>query len=230
MHYAVTIPMTRTLTVGYVFVVVAVGDAIWHARRGCTLQDISALFVFLSAVLAFVTWGLMRGQHLGLERHSAALAPLFCTLAAMGAVRSVELGMPRARRPQRHLVAIVAVAIVGELARTVPAIGRTARRQATSFLEERAAAAMLRQMAPTTTVFCDVPAVEVLSGLEPRRFIRWNVSELAPWHVRQRSVGADVAIVGTPAALSHLASLGSTTYQSARIAVLLRRGAAQGGS
>ncbi len=134
-------------------------------------------------LLGFVTYGWVRGQHLGLDRHFFTIVPLYAAALGYGPETVVRLlrRLPPLRAVLRPglAVAIVAgwalIAVVRSYA--WPAYERGLLFHRDAFVPERDAAAILAAAAPGA-VFCDLPRVEVFSRLPPSRFVRWNVADV----------------------------------------------------
>lgn len=118
-------------------------------------------------LLAFVSYGWVREQHLGLDRHFFAVVPFYALAMAEGAALLAERA-----RPRQWLVALaVAGPVLLMLGFSVYHARVHARAAALAFLPEREMAARLLAEAPEPgSVYCASPKVEVLSGLHHDRF------------------------------------------------------------
>ncbi len=138
--------------------------------------------VVYAMVLGFVSYAWLTRSSLGLHRHFVVLVPFYATLVANGAVTLGELAARFTREsresPARERVGKWVVALTG-----VIAVGLTCRmlvawmadwRDKTLHIwpDRRAIAEELRKTAPGTTIFCDEASIEVLSGVDRRRFER----------------------------------------------------------
>jgi hypothetical protein len=143
-------------------------------------------------LLAFVSYGWVREQHLGLDRHFFAVVPFFAVAMAEGAVLVADHLAARIAEPRRKLVAMLtlSVAACGLLGFSVHHAHGHALAAAHAFEPERAMAAVLAAQAPGVgAVYCSWGKVEVLSGLGPDRFAGADA-------VRERGgAGAPVVIV-----------------------------------
>ena len=143
-----------------------------------TLRREGSRFVLVYLfVLAFVTWAWITRSSLGLYRHLVMLVPIYCTLIANGIVsiaRRAEARWPRNRKIAGLLVvsffALGALVVTYHMLESWMADWRDKAR--TYWPDRRAIASYLRDTAPGTRIFCDEPMIEVLSGVDRRRFDR----------------------------------------------------------
>jgi hypothetical protein len=140
------------------------------------------------ALLAIITLGFLRGSHLGLPRHAVVLAPFFCALVAVGAqpfADRLARRFPRFAPPRsHHTVALLVLAVVLAL-RTLPETLALASATRHAFSSQAAAAKALTSVArPGEPIFCDDGKIEVLSELPPDRFTRWQIPDVAPFHIQ----------------------------------------------
>lgn len=195
--YVTVIPVWNMLGAAWLLAPFGLRPALRELPRSFTVTSI--------ALLAVVTWGLLRGTHLGLPRHAVALAPFYCALVAHGAW---WLGERLAARRRAPLVAApLAVLALVVATRTAPKLVELGRVTARAFAEEAAAARALREAArPGEPIFCDDGKIEVLSQLDPRRFNRWQIVDVAPFHLAKAVADHGSAlVVSTPARAAHLA-------------------------
>lgn len=164
----------------------AIPGAIWLFRRAPLTIGLAG-----TTLLAFVTYGWVREQHLGLDRHFYAIAPFYSVAVAAGFAELLSLAArfaprPFARIPSRALI-YGHLALCGWIGvRTlryfaVPELDRMLRVHAEAWQNERTAADLVRLGQPAR-VFCDLPRVEVFSKLPPDRFVRWSVADVEPLH------------------------------------------------
>lgn len=190
------------------------------------LRRLPRAFVVLSlGLLAFVTYGWLRGAHLGLERHAYAALPFFATVLARGLFETLRrltriVLFPRANAHTcGHVALLLLVPFYGTVlyTHTIPILRHTMSVQRNAYVEERNLGKRLREMDPSR-VFCSLPRVEVFSGLAPDRFLRWspkdvrlaNVEDAAKVHGAPVAVVVDDEQVGDLMDLaSHLAQEGS---------------------
>jgi hypothetical protein len=178
-----------------VYVAVRVlGPAVALAAFGIprTWREQGARFVLvLAACLGFVSLTWVKRSSLGLDRHFVAIVPLYATLAAQG-VRAIAGRMERwtipiatARAARLTARAIASALSVGAVAVLVALLGvwMTFWRGAIEhgWPERAALGAYLRSLPPTTTIFCDDATLEILSGLDRRRFDRHWIDDPHTW-------------------------------------------------
>lgn len=116
-------------------------------------------------LLAFVTVGWVREQHLGLDRHFFAVVPFYAVAMAEGVLLVLERMPARAAK----LAWLVPVALM--LGFSLHHAHGHARASAAAFAPEREMASLLRAREPAAgSVYCSWGKVEVLSGLTHDRF------------------------------------------------------------
>jgi hypothetical protein len=195
-----------------VYVAVRVlGPAVALAAFGIprTWREQGGRFVLvLAACLGFVSLTWVNRSSLGLDRHFVAIVPLYATLAAQG-VRAIagRLGrwmIPRAPARTARITAraIAAALSVGALAVLVAMLGvwMTFWRSAIDrgWPERQALGAHLRSLPPATTIFCDDATLEILSGLDRRRFDRHWMDDPHTWDLIETTAQVDgVTFVAT---------------------------------
>lgn len=191
--YAATLPYRE---IGWTVLLAPVG--LWGLVRRRHL----GVLVPGAWLLAFVTYGWVRGQHLGLDRHFFTIVPLYA--AALGYGPETVVRLARGWAPLRPLVrpglgsvAVGAWALFAVVrSYSWPAYDRGLVWHREAFVPEREAAAALAA-APPGAVFCDLPRVEIFSRLPPARFVRWNVADVGLENARgeARSEGKGRAYV-----------------------------------
>jgi Glycosyltransferase family 87 len=125
-------------------------------------------------LLSFVTYGWVRGQHLGLERHFYAIVPLYAAAIAYG---PLAIGAWVHAHSQKVAGALAAAGLYVSADSCLRSFKKLKEVERYAFASEREAAKALSFASPGI-VFCDLPRVEVFSRLESERFIRWNVHDL----------------------------------------------------
>lgn len=176
------------------------------------------------ALLAIVTLGFLRGSHLGLPRHAVVLAPLFCALVAAGTLAFADRlarRFPRLAPPRgHHTLALLVLAVVLAV-RTVPEALALASATRHAFSPQAAAAEALASVArPGEPIFCDDGKIEVLSNLPPDRFTRWQIPDVAPFHIEVSAKHHGSAlVVSTPDRTSHLPG-GTPLWTGAGLTIL----------
>ena len=148
---------------------------LWRRQGARFVLPYLAILGFLSAV-----W-IARGS-LGLTRHFAVMVPIYATAAAHGvmAVASCLERVAATLRHRAHATAIAIAACAGlgcflmvDTARTLDAWMIDWRDKSwLSWPDRREIAAYLAAAPPHTRILCDEPTIEVLSGLDRRRFDR----------------------------------------------------------
>ncbi len=146
-------------------------------------------------LLGFVSYGWIREQHLGLDRHFFAVVPFFAVAMAEGAVLVARIvgDQLAARRGPRAgatgVVATLALAAGALLGFSVHHARVHARVAAHAFeLERQMAAALVDQAPGAASVYCSWGKVEVLSGLRPDRFAGADA-------IRERGAGGAAVVV-----------------------------------
>lgn len=181
-----------------------------------TVREQGSRFVIvLLACLAFVSLSWVTRSSLGLDRHFVVDVPLYAIFAAQGtatigdrlgewlsraAVGHMPLGKAVASAPAGKAIAS-ALAIV-----SVVGLGIALDRWMTDWLgsirrgwpERLAIGAYLRSVPSKSPIFCDEATVEILSGLDRRRFDRHWIDDPATWPMVQQSANrGGVAYVAT---------------------------------
>ncbi len=147
----------------------------------------------LVACLGFVSLAWARRSTLGLDRHFVAVVPLYAIAAAQGLATLVDGAATLGRRVVTAARAIVAARALGAVlgAASLAGLGfmlfvwmgfwRASIRR--GWPERQAIAAYLRSLPQASTLFCDEATVEILSGLDRRRFDRHWVDDPHTWEL-----------------------------------------------
>jgi hypothetical protein len=157
-----------------------------------TVREQGARFVVvLAACLAFVTLSWMRRSSLGLDRHFVVVVPLYAVFAAQGAavvadaaarVARSRLGEGAAAVAGRATGGVLAVACVAGMCVVLQVwMGFWRGSVARGWPEREAVGAALRALPGPATIFCDDATLEILSGLDRRRFDRHWLDDPATW-------------------------------------------------
>jgi hypothetical protein len=151
-------------------------------------------------ILGFLTLSSLSHSQLGLDRHFLSVLPFAAVWIAHGMVRFSEL-LERAlerRRPRRQvpvavlLCALVAIGGARRLEHSLSLWWNTTR---TALDQQRQVAAFLRVTPSSSLIVCDNASVEVLSGLDPARFVRAHLDEQTAVRLTEWSRSRDVYIV-----------------------------------
>jgi hypothetical protein len=157
-----------------------------------TWRDQGGRFVLvLAACLGFVSLTWVNRSSLGLDRHFVAVVPLYATFAAQGIAaigdraqgRLESLASERsARRAALAIVSMLTIGTVGALA-VMLSVWMTFWRASIDhgWPERVALGAYLRSIPPEPTIFCDDATLEILSGLDRRRFDRHWIDDPHTW-------------------------------------------------
>jgi hypothetical protein len=132
-----------------------------------TVREQGSRFVLvLAACLGFVSLAWARRSTLGLDRHFVAVVPLYAIVAAraLGAV-----------------LGAASLAGLGFMLFVWMGFWRASIRR--GWPERQAIAAYLRSVPQASTLFCDEATVEILSGLDRRRFDRHWVDDPRTWEL-----------------------------------------------
>jgi len=159
-----------------------------------TVRQQGARFVLvLSACLAFVSFSWVMRSSLGLDRHFVEVIPLYATFAAQGAA-AIGDGVARiAARMGRAEIARMAGRAAGVSAAAVALVGLVVELQVwmadwrgsivRGWPDRVAIGAYLRSIPGDPTIFCDDATLEILSGLDRRRFDRHWVDDDHTWRL-----------------------------------------------
>jgi hypothetical protein len=138
----------------------------------------------LLACLGFISLSWVTRSSLGLDRHFVCVVPLYATFAAQGAVVLAD-ACARAVKS-----AAIGRAIVGPLVVMMMAglyvqldvwMGNWRAAVQHPWPERVALGAYLRSLPASSTIYCDDATLEILSGLDRRRFDRHWVDDPATW-------------------------------------------------
>jgi hypothetical protein len=173
-----------------------------------TVRDQGARFVaVLAACLGFISLTWVMRSSLGLDRHFVVVVPLYATFAAQGAA-VVATGAARIARwtPRwrpaavgRSVAAVLSLAAFGGLFVVLQTwmgfwMGAIER----GWPQREQFGAYLRTLPSTPTIFCDEATVEILSGLDRRRFDRHWTDDAHTWDLVAAAARArGVAYVAT---------------------------------
>jgi|HubBroStandDraft_2_1064218.scaffolds.fasta_scaffold33136_2 hypothetical protein len=164
--------------------------------------------VVLGACLVFVSLSWIRRSSLGLDRHFVVAVPLYAVFAAQGAavVADAVARLSRARfgelaagRAGRAIGGAVAVACVAGMCVSLQVwMGFWRASIARGWPDRQAVGAALRELPAASTIFCDDATLEILSGVDRRRFDRHWLDDPATWdRVEQVAHGKGGAYVAT---------------------------------
>jgi hypothetical protein len=174
-----------------------------------TWRQQGARFVLvLAAGLGFVSLTWANHSSLGLDRHFVEAVPLYATFAAQGVAAIAERiggwlssvgGGGAARVGSRAAAGLLSVAVLGGLFVVLEVWMGFWRGAIEHGWPERAAlGAYLRSLPEGAPVFCDDATLEILSGLDRRRFDRHWTDDPHTWDLIDRTAGdRGVAYVAT---------------------------------
>jgi len=150
-----------------------------------TVRQQGARFVVVvAACLGFVSLTWIMRSSLGLDRHFVCIVPLYATFAAQGATVVADRVAQWAKR------AIVGRAVAGALTVAMLAglyveldvwMGFWRGSIERSWPERIALAAFVRDLPGVQTIYCDDATLEMLTGLDRRRFDRHWVDDPHTW-------------------------------------------------
>jgi hypothetical protein len=159
-----------------------------------TVRQQGARFVIVQAAcLGFISLAWVMRSTLGLDRHFVAVVPLYSTLAAQGAAtvgcRATRLAgrfvppriATRAGSAFLATVSIVSLVVLGVALDRWMAFWKGSLER--GWPDRSAMGAYLRSLPPSTTIFCDEATVEILSGLDRRRFDRHWIDDPHTWEL-----------------------------------------------
>lgn len=172
-----------------------------------------------AAIVGFVSFAWVRGQHLGLVRHSVSYLSFYAM--AMGAGLFFAQKRLSIRLTNRWRLVFVCASIAWFSLRGAHAAGELGVRARARLSLEVAAARALSRAGRGDAVFCDNAVVEVLSGLHRSQFIRWSAADIRPANieVEQRRHGA-VWIVSKPSNVAAIEARCERVYESPTVLVL----------
>jgi hypothetical protein len=164
--------------------------------------------VVLAACLGFVSLSWIRRASLGLDRHFVVVVPLYAVFAAQGAAVAADavarmtrqkLGEAAASRAGRATGSALAVACVAGMCIMLEVwMGFWRGAIARGWPERQAIGTALRTLPGASTIFCDDATLEILSGIDRRRFDRHWLDDPATWdRVEQVARNRDGAYVVT---------------------------------
>jgi hypothetical protein len=169
-----------------------------------TIREQGVRFVLVfAACLAFVSFTWVMRSSLGLDRHFVCIVPLYATFAAQGVSTIASAGATGSvarwgHRAMQALATVVALgAMLGLGVELDVWMGHWRGAIARSWPDRRALGAYLRTLPGEPTVFCDEATVEILSGLDRRRFDRHWLDDPHTWDMvadSARSAGAPVYV------------------------------------
>jgi hypothetical protein len=145
----------------------------------------------LAACLGFVSLTWVRRSSLGLDRHFVAVVPLYATFAAQGIAAIVDrlerwvgarASEQAARAAARGVATVLSIGSLTVLA-VMLTVWMTFWRAAIDhgWPERTALGAYLRSLPAGPTIFCDDATLEILSGLDRRRFDRHWIDDPHTW-------------------------------------------------
>ncbi|HEX3770775.1 MAG TPA: hypothetical protein VHV30_07925 [Polyangiaceae bacterium] len=146
----------------------------------------------LAAVLGFISLTWVQRSSLGLDRHFVAVVPLYAACGAQGiAAIAAWAGDRLAASTRREAVrAIAARAVAGALAVAASVVlfvmldvwmGFWRASIQRGWPERAALGAYLRTLPEDAPIFCDDATLEILSGVDRRRFDRHWIDDPATW-------------------------------------------------
>jgi hypothetical protein len=157
--------------------------AILGAARTVRQQGLRFSLV-LAACLGFVSLTWLTRSSLGLDRHFVCVVPLYATFAAQGAAVAADGLLRLTRRPvaARSVGAALAVAsLAGLLVQLDVWLGFWRGSIARGWPERQAIAAYVRALPGDRTIYCDEATIELLTGIDRRRFDRHWVDDPHTW-------------------------------------------------
>jgi hypothetical protein len=171
-------------------------------------QQGARFVLVLAAGLGFVSLTWANHSSLGLDRHFVEAVPLYATFAAQGVAAVAErvgtwlsrLGAGGSAKPGASAVAaLLSVVMLGGLFLLLDSWMGFWRASIEHGWPERNALGMyLRSLPEGTTIFCDDATLEVLSGLDRRRFDRHWTDDPHTWDLIAHVAGErGVAYVAT---------------------------------
>ena len=160
-----------------------------------TLRQQGLRFVLvLAACLGFVSLTWVTRSSLGLDRHFVCVVPLYATFAAQGATVVADALAKIARRPiaGRAVAAVLAAgSLAGLLVQLDVWMGFWRDSIVRGWPERRAIAAYLQALPAGRTIYCDEATIELLTGLDRRRFDRHWVDDPHTWDLVQARAATD---------------------------------------
>jgi hypothetical protein len=152
-----------------------------------TVRQQGARFVLvLLACLGFVSLTWITRSSLGLDRHFVCIVPLYAVFAAQGATVIADWVAKRTRRAfvGRAVAGTLAVALLAGLYVELDIWMGFWRASIERGWPDRAAlGAFVRDLPGHPTIYCDDATLEMLTGLDRRRFDRHWVDDPHTWHL-----------------------------------------------
>jgi hypothetical protein len=159
-----------------------------------TVRQQGARFVLvLLACLGFVSLTWVTRSSLGLDRHFVCIVPLYATFAAQGATALADWVAARSRRAQvgRLVGGGLAVALLAGLYLELEVwMGFWRGSIERGWPERTALAEFVRDLPGAPTLYCDDATLEMLTGLDRRRFDRHWVDDPHTWDLIQQQAQA----------------------------------------
>jgi hypothetical protein len=154
-----------------------------------TLREQGVRFVLvLASTLGFISLTWVMRSSLGLDRHFVVVVPLYATFAAQGVAVVADSVARIARRfalsPAigRYVAGFVGIASVGALLVGLDVwMGFWSASVERGWPKRQQLGAYLRSLPDSAPIFCDDATVEILSGLDRRRFDRHWVDDPHTW-------------------------------------------------
>jgi hypothetical protein len=174
-----------------------------------TIRDQGGRFVaVLAACLGFVSLTWVMRSSLGLDRHFVVVVPLYATFAAQGAAVLATGGARLAKRWTPRWRPVVVGRSVAALLSLAAALGLCVVLEIwmgfwmgsieRGWPQREEFGAYLRTLPSAPTIFCDEATVEILSGLDRRRFDRHWTDDGHTWDlVADAARARGVAYVAT---------------------------------
>jgi hypothetical protein len=166
-----------------------------------TVAQQGARFVLvLASCLAFVSFTWITRSSLGLDRHFVVVVALYAVFAAQGAAAIADAAGSVARRRAGERGAVVAGRAAAAVTGGIALLGLAVNLElwmrfwhasiAHGFPERTAAGAYLRSIPGDAPVFCDDATIEILSGLDRRRFDRHWIDDDHTWDLVEEAARA----------------------------------------
>jgi hypothetical protein len=150
-----------------------------------TIRQQGARFVLVFlACLGFVSLTWVTRSSLGLDRHFVCIVPLYATFSAQGAAAVADWVARRSRRPivGRAVAGAFAVAMLAGLFVELRVwMGNWRASIERGWPERTALAAYLRALPREPKLYCDEATIEIMTGLDRRRFDRHWVDDPHTW-------------------------------------------------
>jgi len=167
-----------------------------------TVRQQGARFVLvLLGCLGFVSLTWIMRSSLGLDRHFVCVVPLYAVFAAQGAAAVADWIGARAGRPivGRAVAGALAVAMLAGLGVQLHVwMGHWRASIERGWPERSALAAFVRDLPGAPRVYCDDATLEMLTGLDRRRFDRHWLDDPHTWDlVRDDASARGVVYVAT---------------------------------